>query len=1405
MATPNSQSTLPKKFQKTFREQQRQQALQQSIQQQAQAAQQQAQQEAAQQQLVADAQQKQFSEEQERQQARQTVLEQRRNVLLGEYQRGEQLTEGELKELFGEKEYQESLNTISSRVFGAQKKVVPQTQDKFFIGNEPVVSGYSSITGESVFQTASGKKFVQAPASFQPVQASFEPLAFTPKDLGAALPKGFGVTGEVEGSRFQEFSGPAPIKAFSEERPERLAFEQEVMPDIFDFDEAQKGVIDHVAPEIKIRGLEEARREGGLLGPSRKGELSARKSLLKFFNLPDFSPETSKGSIRLIFPGFGVKEIFTGATAGFLAGGFKPRASFEARRAFPGNEFAGPAAELGIELAALGVSYGGVSKLQKTFFKPGKVSFELIGKRKQIIGVSGSGKGVIEAESTGTLSIDYTPKALKKLVGPVFVSKQPVELYSTFQVRTISRNVGRRGDVDPLLQKIRIGLEENVPAEKAVELPKAISGVKTLRQGLIPKYDVDVRAEAKAAGDVLKSQLKNTTFEVKQQGIVRLTRTSQEIPFGVQSVQESVVLRGYEFGKDVPLFTQQIGKKALFGPVVDKELLRLRKGVIISEGASGKIRGIRFEGPLGTQGRKKFERPDIFLGKKSSIILKQPKNLLLEDVEGVGKFRQINASKVTFKATESIPTNLKEIKRLTKISIGPDKISVKNVPQVTLKSGEPALRSTKFQGLEILKARLRSDVDFSKGAASLSVREKVITVGKKGTPIQMASDRLRKLRALDEKIFVKRGVYDVRKAPLIRERTMRELQAGDEFRLPSFLRKQYSDIPPVPGAKVTGVYPTPMYRIRNRSELFLRSRLGSKYIPEPSAGLGRLYQRKSSSRFPLRPIDFTEPSVVGGEIPPVTLGPGKTLQATAQVEKGFTKFFTDRGTKIPEKTKQILLEKSDVIPKAKSFKFDLIPRIKDTRFELTPRGEKILSEGLPDRDTGIRVRDLLKIGPGSQPIKDISRITGIAPKRLTQKLGRLPVEGFTPLEKAFLGPKTLAQTALTEKGKLGIKLRPSSYTAGDKVFQESIFSHEFEHAGEQIRGITSGRPVSRLEYFTSLSERRAFAVQERFLESRGRTLPQETLARTEVKDPALLNRLTSLANELRKKTKPVAGDAFRTTTLTRTRPITVTREALFVPQTTLNRQAIQALSRRDTLALVGSTIAFQQPTVPRLQARPITVNKQQFGLKPLTTPRTIPFTTPITRPITRPVTFPISIPKQVPRLEPRTQPITIPTVTPTTIPTTIPTTVPKTIPFDRPIPRPVIGPPLLPPDKKTKFIPLPIKGFKPGFIPVLFRRGKALRPITKEPLTVRDALAVGSRFVDQSIKRSFKLVRAGFAEEKGLRGPTNILRRGKRDPFLFVEKSRFAISTSGEKFALRVGREARVSKLLSRKSLLGAL
>lgn len=106
---------------------------------------------------------------------------------------------------------------------------------------------------------------------------------------------------------------------------------------------------------------------------------------------------------------------------------------------------------------------------------------------------------------------------------------------------------------------------------------------------------------------------------------------------------------------------------------------------------------------------------------------------------------------------------------------------------------------------------------------------------------------------------------------------------------------------------------------------------------------------------------------------------------------------------------------------------------------------------------------------------------------------------------------------------------------------------------------------------------------------------------------------------------------------------------------------------------------------------------------------------------------------------------------------------------------------------------------EPGFFPVLFKSGKPVRRLSGVPLTKQGAIALGASFVESDIKASFKIVPSGgLAPVRGIRGPTYILREGKRDKTLFVEKNQYRISTPGEKEQLRLSRNNLNKKMKGR-------
>jgi hypothetical protein len=89
---------------------------------------------------------------------------------------------------------------------------------------------------------------------------------------------------------------------------------------------------------------------------------------------------------------------------------------------------------------------------------------------------------------------------------------------------------------------------------------------------------------------------------------------------------------------------------------------------------------------------------------------------------------------------------------------------------------------------------------------------------------------------------------------------------------------------------------------------------------------------------------------------------------------------------------------------------------------------------------------------------------------------------------------------------------------------------------------------------------------------------------------------------------------------------------------------------------------------------------------------------------------------------------------------------------------------------------------------VLYKGGKPLKFINTTPLTKENAIAYGASYVGGNVKRSFKIIQRGYAVQQNIRGPTYTLRQGKKDPLLYVEKSRYAINTGGEVMGLRIGK-----------------
>lgn len=115
-----------------------------------------------------------------------------------------------------------------------------------------------------------------------------------------------------------------------------------------------------------------------------------------------------------------------------------------------------------------------------------------------------------------------------------------------------------------------------------------------------------------------------------------------------------------------------------------------------------------------------------------------------------------------------------------------------------------------------------------------------------------------------------------------------------------------------------------------------------------------------------------------------------------------------------------------------------------------------------------------------------------------------------------------------------------------------------------------------------------------------------------------------------------------------------------------------------------------------------------------------------------------------------------------------------------------------PPRKESRIIKSNFSRSEPGFFAVIFKKGKPFKALNSAPLTKRNAISLGANFVNQSIKASFKIIPAGArAINKKISGPTQILRPGKRDKSLFVEKSRYRINTPGEKLTLRVARQGK--------------
>lgn len=515
----------------------------------------------------------------------------------------------------------------------------------------------------------------------------------------------------------------------------------------------------------------------------------------------------------------------------------------------------------------------------------------------------------------------------------------------------------------------------------------------------------------------------------------------------------------------------------------------------------------------------------------------------------------------------------------------------------------------------------------------------------------------------------------------------------------------------------------------------------------------------------------------------------------------------------------------------------------DTSFGFTRRGEQLLIQELPPKETGLRVKDIIHLGKESQPIRDISTITGKSPKSVVKSLGKLPVEGFTALEKIRRGPGVGALTGPLESGRLGVKIRKLSPQVADKTYEESILVHEFVHGGERIAGITTGRPKSDADYFISPSERRAYAVQERFLESKGRDLPSGILFQTGVKgDTSLISRVSNKSDSINaerlKSLRQQLSDAFRfksNQSLFRGDNYkafskrTVESQKLFQEQLKPRKfeysgpssygeltKSVSASNKRILESrsdfLVSPYRLLKQSGPPIQFGRPVPTRRQPILRSPprlyYSNPTPQEYYSPPNKTTTtgggeyNPVTYdPPSFTSNEPgpsNPPSRTSREFVPPI----------------------IRRPIIppggsgGPPqIFPPfggsERRRKTdtdIDRAFRRFSIGYFPVSYRKGKPLKKLSREPLTLSDALAVGSNFVDQTIKRSFKVIRSGgFAEERYFRGPVGILRRGKRDRSLFVELSKFAISTRGEKTSLRVGRQQKLSSLLNRRSLLGRL
>lgn len=1241
----------------------------------------------------------------------------------------------------------------SGSQFTGKGKPVSQKpiEEKFFIEGKPVISTgefTSSITGkaETAFITISpsGKleSRQQFPASFVQPPVSIKPMDFTPFGLDLAIEKGTSVVGEPDAARFNPFEAPR-TEIVSREIPEVLAqrrqeqkFLKSLGPGGRELYTGGKNVLKasqqiSEAPFVigsnLFRGIAETGRGVG------RGYFEATRSK-PFRDLPFLTISDVKGVPQLQFlPGSQRPDVYTpfidqkefelfrerGAIAGgtlvatlpyFAGGGIASVQKFSdlgsALQESP--ERAAVLFGVGVSSTILLNQLGSVGRLVKG---------QLGG---TIAGSVGYAKGFETISRVGGKALGYG------LLAPYVLEEAP-PLISAYQ----RGSVKEFGEGIASIQRVR------APIVFGSQVGQKLSTGFTLFSGT--KYAVTSGGLTAPTESLARKRLIANVFDVKPGTITKVGGKEVDV-YGIRKLYES---QGFTKQK----FLESYGR--IFSELPSAKI-SVREYDITKVEAISKLP--KAQKALSSYFERSANEFRIYGSSTQAPQLRGVKSRIVGDVDILAK----NPEKFLRGArTALIKSGIPKSDLV--LSVGTEKSYLSLRGEKFLSVHDLRADKTFFPQLETVGGVIPRRA-FTTTPSGIVISRLQFQAGRKvvGGFVDLRAKDIADVRTISKGIEKQLPSYT----------KLFKVQGSDAFRFDIFSRpKLYADIPAVSGATLTGSYPTPKYNFREGG---LARQLGKgKYIPPVSMGKGVPYKAARVGRSPLRPVDFVEPKVIGGEIPPVKVSPGKTLASVSNnIDRGFVKIGQDAGTKIPGIQKRI--------------------KFPDSSFRLTKRGVELLEKGLPAKETGLKVKDIFRVGKGSQPIQDISKISGISPKQLARRIRELPVEGFTPFEKIYYGPGVEAKTGPTELGNLGVKIRQSSLVKTNKLFEESIFSHEFEHAGEKLARITTGRPVSAREYYTSLSEQRAFAVQERFLESKGSSLPQNILGKTGLGDrglqSSLIKRVPS-GNDLLASSSRLA-DAFKTIS-------TSGRRAKFV-QDNYPIPTKQSYAPYFPIQKKPAPVVYVPPI--RKEYRPVvpTLYRSTLVPSPYIVPpkKGVPYSpyvgrvpssyrppsidTPYSPPISpaQPYTPPATIrPPSYPRVPPKTVPI--PFLTKKGFPTKV--NLPKEI---------VSGKRLL-----------------PGFFPVLFRAGKPLRRLTTKPLTIKDALAVGASFVDKSIKRSFKLVPSGeFVEEKYFTGPTNILRRGKRDPFLFVERSAFAISTGGEKRALREGR-FNASQLLSRKSL----